>query len=188
MKTTDCLALPYPECAPPLVKDASDIEQFRDLALATDAAVQALADSVSENLRNPDSASMFGTRASTGQDVTHFYPTVDFDNANMGDTNADLIRIQEDGWYMCGGWVQANSTSLPNSIGLRVEPIVNGDPITSRQGPGQPAVGDEFVSWVDMLFLRAGDALQAMSHHTASSALNVTYISRIWAHLVIANV
>ena len=39
MDQTDCLGLPFPECDPPLTKDASDIAQFRDLAEATDAAV-----------------------------------------------------------------------------------------------------------------------------------------------------
>lgn len=188
MDTTDCLGLPYPECAPPLVKDASDIEQFRDLAVATDTAVQALADSLAANLFNTPSTLMSGGVATAGRDVIHFTSTTIFDNAGQADTVADVIRVAEDGWYLVGGWVSASSASLPNAIGLRIEPLVNGDAASNRQGPGQPAVGNDFVAWVDTLFLRAGDALQTLTHHTDSAALNVTYTTQLWAYQVIANV
>lgn len=188
MDTTDCLELPFPECAPPLVKDKSDIEQFRDLAVAADTAVQTLADSLSSTLFNTPSTVMSGGSVVAGRDVTHFTPTTVTDNAGQADTAADVIRIAEDGWYMVGGWVSATSASLPNSIGLRIEPIVNGDTVSNRQGPGQPAVGAEYVAWADSLFLRAGDTLQTMTHHTDSAALNVTYQTFLWAHQVIASV
>lgn len=188
MDTTDCLGLPFPQCNPPLTKDASDIEQLRDLAVATDGAVQAFADSVSARLLNPDAACMSGTVVAAGQDVTHFTSTTIFDNAGMADTVADVIRIQEDGWYIVGGWVSAQSATLPNPINIRIEPLVNGDVVSARQGPGAPAVGNEYVAWVDVLQLRDQDVLQAMTHHTDTAVLSVTYVTRIWAQQILINV
>lgn len=188
MDTTDCLSLPYPQCAPPLIKDASDIEQFRDLAVATDTAVQTLADSLNANLFAPPCTVMSGGQSVAGRDIVQFTSVTVLDNAGQADTAADVIRISEDGWYMVGGWVSATSASLPNSIGLRIEPLVNGDMVSNRQGPGQPAVGAEYVAWADMLFMRAGDALQTLTHHTDSAGLNVTYATFLWAYQVIASV
>lgn len=185
MDTTDCLGLPYPQCDPPLTKDASDIAQFQALAEATDAAVQALADSIDATLTNPPSVNMSGGVTVAGLDVVHFTSVTEFDNAGMADTTADVVRIQLDGWYLVGGWVLADP-----GIAFRVEPLVNGDPVSSRQGPGLTAggTGTDKVAWTDCLFLRAGDALQVMTHHTSSPVGMVTYAVHIWATLVLANV
>lgn len=187
MDKTDCLELSFPQCEPPLVKDASDIIQFQTLALEVDAAVQALDDTITEQLIDPDSVNMTGGITTAGNDIEHFTSAMVFDNAGMADTVADVVRIQEDGWYAVGGWVVASSASQPNSIGLRIEPLVNGDVVSSRQGPGQPAVGAEYVGWTDVLFLRAGDALTTMTHHTGTAVLSVTYATTLWAHLVLSN-
>jgi len=185
MDTTDCLGLPYPECDPPLVKDASDIEQFRDLAVATDTAVQALADSISETLLNPDAVCMVGGVNTAGQDVVHFYSgTPKFDNAGMADTIADGIRIQEDGWYMIGGWVQM----LASGAFLRVEPLLNGDVFTSRQGPAHTVSTSETVTWTDVGYFQTGDLITAMSHHVGNPVTVFTYATEIWALQVLADV
>lgn len=188
MQTTDCLGLPYPECDPPLTKDASDIEQFRDLAEATDAAVQAFADSVSDRLLNPDAVNMFGGSNAAGQDIVHFTSGVNFDNAGMSDTVADVIRVVEDGWYIVGGWVAASSPTHPTPTNIRIEPLVNGDVVSARQGPGAPAIGSEYVAWVDVLQLRAGDVLQTMTHHTDAAATVFTYATVLWAQQILINV
>jgi hypothetical protein len=188
MDTTDCLALPYPECDPPLTEDASDIAQFRALAEATDAAVQAYADDLDDTLLSPDAAAMTGGSNTAGQDVIHAITVLQFENTpGMADTLAGGIRIPKDGWYMVGGYVRA-SISPPTVVNMRVEPLVNGDTVSSRQGPGFHNVSSEDVTWTDVLFMREGDLLNVMTHHTGSSATVITYTTRLWALLVLANV
>lgn len=188
MKVTDCLALPYPECAPPLVKDASDIEQFRDLAEAVDAAVQAYADLQDETLINPPAVNMTTGSNQAGQTVNHFYSGLVFDNAGMADTVADVIRIQSDGWYLIGGWL-IGQAGAPGVLTLRLEPLINGDPFSTRQGVGYPVNnGGDRVSWVDTQFLRAGDELTLRSYHTDNPAFVITYSGVGWALRILANV
>jgi hypothetical protein len=185
MDTTDCLGLPYPECEPPLTKDASDIKQLRDLAEATDAAVQTLADSISDTLLNPPCVRMLGSIVTAGQDVVQPYNgAVSFDNANMADTAADAIRIQQDGWYAVGGSV--NSTSV-NAF-IRIEPLVNGDTVSSRQGYGASVGSGDRISFMDVLFLRTDDLVTTMTHHTLLPATVYTYNTALWAYLVLGNV
>lgn len=188
MDTTDCLGLPYPECDPPLTEDASDISQLRDLAVATDAAVQLLADSITATLVSPDAVCMTGGVNAAGLDVTHFFSgSNNFDNAGMADSVADGIRIQQDGWYMIGGWVRA-SLAPQAPIAMRVEPLLNGDPFSSRQGPGSSTSITEAVMWSDMGFFRSGDFLNCMTHHTGNPATVVTYTVEMWAYQVLINV
>lgn len=185
MDTTECLGLPYPECSPPIVKDASDIEQFEDLATAVNSAVQALAETVDETLLFPDAVRMTGGQGPVaGRDLVQpLGGTVLFDTANMGDTVADVIRIQEDGWYIVGGYVRADSTNT-TSINLRVETLVNGVAVSARQGPGWDSPFSETVNWNDVLFLRAGDAIQPMTHHADTTVLTVLYTVQMWAFQV----
>lgn len=186
MDQTDCLGLPYPQCDPPLVKDASDIIQFKNLAEATDAAVQSYADDVLNLYTSPDAVAMTGGINVAGQDVVHFLGGgPEFDNAGMADTVAQVIRILETGWYLLGGHVHI--TTVP-AVFVRVEPLVNGDPPSSRQGPGFATAGVEAVSFTDVLFLQEGDALQLMTHHVAAAATVNTYAVRMWALRILVNV
>lgn len=191
MDTTDCLDLTYPECDPPYTKDASDIAQFQTLALEVDAAVQAFADRVEDIILKPDLVLMGGGITTAGRDIMHEYTVVVWDNASMADTTSGGIRIQEDGYYMIGGWVRANG-AVAAGIGTRIEPLLNGDVFTSRQGPGRPvlagASATDDLAWSDTAFLRAGDLLTAMTHHADSAVLSVTYSTQIWAFQVVANV
>lgn len=181
MKTTDCLGLPFPECAPPLVKDQSDIEQFRDLAEAVDAAVQALDDRITDLLVSPPAVAMVGGDNTAGLQVDHFYGgAVNFDTDNMGDTVADVIRIQRNGWYMIGGTIQAQPPA-PGIIGLRAECLVNGDPLTTQGNGFDGAVNGDKVSWVDVVFLQTGDALTLRTRHTGNPADVIVYAFTGWA-------
>jgi|GEM_PF-4464852 len=186
MDTTDCLGLPFPQCDPPLTKDASDITQFQALAEATDAAVQAYADDVDNLYTSPDAVAMLGGTNVAGQDVVHFFGGgAEFDNAGMADTTAQVIRVLETGWYMVGGHVLITTAT---AVFVRVEPLVNGDPPSSRQGPGFATAGTEAVSFADVLFLQAGDSLQMMTHHVASAVTVNTYSVRMWAFRILVNV
>lgn len=184
MKTTECLGLPYPECDPPLVKDASDIEQFRDLALAVDAEVQDLSEDIQDRYVAPDAVLMAGAITTTGRDVLHFLNTTIFDNAGMADTAADVIRIHENGWYLIGGYVSAVTTP---SIFLRIQPIVNGDMVSSYHGPGFSTGNADSVSFCDVLFLQDGDALQMATHHAALDATSYAYVVQMWALRILVN-
>ena len=186
MDTTDCLGLPYPECEPPFVQDASYIVQFRALAEATDAAVQAYDDQLTETLTAPPAAAMTGGSNTAGTEVNQFYSVVEFDTGGLADLVGDGIRIVEDGWYMVGGHVIISGFD-PNTVNLRVDPLLNGDPWSSRQGPGF-AVTDEAVSWSDVGFFRAGDFLNTRTAHTGNPLAVPTYTARIWILQVLANV
>lgn len=189
MDTTDCLGLPYPQCDPPLVKDASDIEQFRDLAEATDTAVQAYADQLTETLTSPPSAAMTGGVNIAGSEANQFYSVVVWDTGGMADTVGQGFRIQEDGWYMLGGSVRMSGFS-PTVTNMRIDPLLNGDPWSSRQGPGHVIVGrtSEDVDWTDVGFFRAGDFLNTRANHTGNPATVVTYTHRMWVLQILVNV
>jgi hypothetical protein len=187
MDVTECLELPYPQCDPPLTKDASDIEQLRDLAFATDTAVQELSDQITDTLTAPDSVRMRGGQNAAGSDIVHaLNGTVDWDTAGMANTVSDRIVIRQDGWYMIGGSVYM-STTANSSNGLRVEPLLNGAAFTSRQGPGFSVI-TEYVNWADVAFFRAGDQLHLMTHHSGNPATVFTYTVNMWALLVATNV
>ena len=189
MDTTDCLGLPYPQCDPPLVEDASDIEQFRDLAEATDAAVQAFDDQLTETLTAPPAAAMTGGGAIAGSEANQFYSVVEFDTGGLADLDGDGIRIVEDGWYMLGGSVRLSGFS-PTVTNMRIDPLLNGDPWSSRQGPGHVITGrtSEDVNWQDVGFFRAGDFLNTRANHTGNPATVVSYTHRMWIVQVLANV
>ena len=181
MDTTDCLGLPFPECAPPLVKDQSDIAQFRDLAIAVDTAVQALDDRITDLLVSPPTVARGGGDNTAGLQVDHFYGgAVNFDTDNMGDTVADVIRIQRNGWYMVGVTCQAQPPA-PGIIALRVEVLVNGDPMTTQGNGFDGATNGDKVSTVDVGFFQAGDVLTMRTRHTGNPADVIVYGFTGWA-------
>lgn len=187
MDVTDCLELPFPECDPPLTKDASDIIQFKALADATDAAVQELSDQITDTLTNPDYCSMEGGQNAAGNDVFHaLNGFVRFDNGGLADTVADRIVIQEDGWYVFGGYALM-TTAAGSSNGMRVEPLLNGDPFTARQGPGWSLI-NEYTQFTDVAFFRAGDQLHLMTHHFGAAVTVFTYAVNMWVLQIATNV
>lgn len=187
MDKTDCLELPFPECRPPLVKDASDILHFKNLADAVDVAVDGLANTLDDQLLTVDAANVSGTVVTDATRVTHFFSGFTLDNGGMFDPGRGVIRPQKDGWYAVGGWVSASHANLPAACDLAIQPLVNGLTVTALQGPGQPAVGFDYVAWTDVLFLRAGDEVQCQTIQNMF-ATTVTYEVVMWALLVLDNV
>ena len=192
MDETQCFGIPYPECAPPLTKDASDVEQFRDLALEVDTAVQALADRTTEYLTAPDSACMSGGLTAAGRIQDLPFSASVFDNASMVSIPDGRLRIRSAGWYIIGGWVRGTS-GVAAGIGIRIQPTLNGDPFGGgRHGPGRPtfagASATDDVAWAISTFLNVDDLLGARINHSDSAALSVTYAHRIWATRILANV
>lgn len=188
MNKTDCLDLPYPECNPPLVKDASDIIHFKNLADAVDTVVNEFATTLDDQLLTIDAINVSGTVAVNDPRVDHFFNVApSFDNGGMYDAARMVIRPQKDGWYAVGGWVSGTHASLPASATIRVEPLVNGLTVSARQGPSHPAVGADYVAWTDVLYLRAGDEVQCRTTQNLFAVV-VTYEAVMWAVLVTDNV
>lgn len=111
MKRTQYRNYPVPECDPPLVKDASDIAQLRDLALAIDADATARSDSIVQFWERPDSAGLTGGSTNfpfpfSSTQHTQFtvpYDTVAFDNSGTGaltDVSRNGFVTVERGWYI----------------------------------------------------------------------------------------
>jgi hypothetical protein len=186
MDTTDCLGLPYPQCIPGVVEDASYIAQFRDLAEATDAAVQAYDDQLTDTLTAPPSAAITGGSNTAGTEVNQFYSAMEFDTGGLWNSTLDGFTIVQDGWYMIGGTVKI--TGLGVNSNLRVDPLLNNDPWTNRQGPGFFTNATEDVSWSDVGFFREGDYLNTRTAHTGNPATVVTYTARMWILQILANV
>jgi hypothetical protein len=127
---TENWGLPFPECAPPLRKDAGDIAQVRDLAEAMDTAVQGLYDDASELLIRPDAVRMtVATTQTSGAGQIAFRPFYDsftFDNTPgqvMSDTANGVIQIVEPGIYLCGAWFLTTSAS---NQGMRAKFLKDG--------------------------------------------------------------
>lgn len=190
MDTTENLGLPYPQCAPPLTKDASDIEHLRDLAEAVDAAVGEYAQQIDDLVVSPDACRMFHTapQVSTLADNVMFFGSVSFDNtptSAMADVAFGGIRIQTDGWYLVGSWI---TSGVATDVQTRTNFIVNSTPVTNFQGPGGLAqAGSQNCAGSETLFLLAGD-LVTVGTRNGSPGTSVSYTGHIWAVLVAPNV
>lgn len=191
MDQTDCFDIPFPECDPPLTKDASDVEQFRDLALATDTAVAQLDAQITEFLTSPDSAVASGGLTAAGRIQDLPFTVSEFENKTILSAVDARLKIATDGWYIIGGWVSATH-GVDAGIGIRIQPTLNGDPVSNRQGPGRPvltgASATDDVGWLTVMQLSVGDLLGARTNHAGSTSLSVTYAHRIWLTRIVANV
>jgi len=131
MKRTEWRGYPVPECDPPLVKDASDIAQLRDLALAIDADAQARSDSIVQFWEKPDAAGMTGSATNfpfplltaTHTQFVVPYDTVAFDNSGTGSLT-DIPRngfvTVERGWYVFTAMVRIlGNPGVFTQLGIR---------------------------------------------------------------------
>lgn len=128
---------PYPECEPPLTKDASDIAHLFNLAQAVADDVQAIVDRSDDVLIRPD-----GCRRSISGTITEqqFFPvftgpaTFDTTGGAMSSGTHGGILLVEPGWYLVGGVVQAVSTT---ALGIRITFTVDGAQRSSFGPQGQ---------------------------------------------------
>lgn len=182
MPLTEDWALPYPECDPPLRKDAADIAQVRDLAVAMNDHVQDLYDTMSDILLRPAACRMQtnALQAGTGTTVRPFYDVQNFDNTPgvvMADTVNGLIRIPWPGWWLVGAWWQSNSAVYQ---GYRVRFLRNGAAATSPAGPSNIInANNAYMSQSQTLRYDAAGTLSTEMIATSSTTWSVT--SRIWA-------
>lgn len=192
MDQTPIYGFPYPQCEPPLVKDASDISQMRDLALAIDAAVEALNQKANDELIVPDAARMLMSAAvaTSEQEVTPFFDAFSFQTAGSGmvDTVNGGIRIQEQGWYLVGGYTEVSSTTpAATQLALRTAVVRNGTVASNFQDSGRIITGDfQYSATNETLLLSVGDLMQLRHRSGAGAGISWTYRTRIWALQLLA--
>lgn len=185
MGQTPNYAIPYPECDPPLLKDASDIADMRDLAVAADTALAGVYELAEELVFSPDAVRL-STAASvgpvTGQNVTPFYNTTSFVNGSgMNDISNGVVRIVEPGRYWVGAYAALTAATISQP---RIRFTFDGTPVTLFQTPGMIAVAANTATCEAQAVLSVtapNTALSTTVRHSSSAALSYTYTSRIWA-------
>lgn len=96
---------PYPQCDPPLTKDGSDIADLRDLAIAVDTRMEAMAVQADDLLVSPDAATLVATGSqvlSTPTDQLTM-ATVEYDTSASGDLAQGAqsrFVVQQTGVYL----------------------------------------------------------------------------------------
>lgn len=136
MKATDPYGFPYPECAPPLVEDSSDIIQMRNLARAIDTKVTELFTEADDEFISPDACKVARTVALAFNKYDYItFNTTQFDNspgAVMGGTNG--ITIRQPGYYFVAGYM--NTASSTDHTRVRIELDGLGDVLNEGIGFG----------------------------------------------------
>lgn len=176
--------LPFPECAPPLVKDASFIGQMEDLAQAIDADMTALEARAQAELISPQGAYVLETPATAWAvaTATPNYTTALFASPGMDDTlfNAG-IRIVTPGWYLLGTYTVV-IIGAGTEINARQFFLKNGQPLTSAGDQARLVTAtaeDPYLSTVAEL--AAGDLIRTRIQHSGPGATAYTTQSRLWA-------
>lgn len=192
MDQTPIYGFPYPECDPPLVKDASDIEQLADLALAFDTAVENLNLKINDELLVPDMIrmNMSAATATTDQELTAFQDVFNWQTAGSGmsDTANGGIRIQEQGWYQIVGTTEVSVTApAATQLALRMAVVRNGVVASNFQDSGRIVSGDfQYGYTAEVLNLAVGDLIQARLRHGAGPGITWTYRTRLSATQILA--
>jgi len=179
VKTTPLREYPYPECDPPLVKDASDIIQMFDLATAMDEDIENLTDEAI-TLAFPAASKMrMSGLSTTAQEFVVVYGTSSWQTrVGMNSTTLGAIIAPHTGFYQVHIWVASNSAT---SSDIRTKLVVNGVDRGVWGGYSaavsgvalQPATHDV------NLFLNEGDQLTARVRHSLGVA--ATYQSNLHA-------
>lgn len=184
MGLTPNYQLPYPECAPPLREDASDVGDLRALAEATDGAIQGLYDQAADQMFTPDTVrlTMSAGVATTGQNVIPTFTSTTFDNTVgnvMSSTVPGSIWIPEPGRYWIGGYSQiTQATELSARMAFLIDGVLASN-FQNQSGIYQPTFA--FCHANVVLAFDSPGTLQLQIRHSASAALSWTYQARIWA-------
>lgn len=162
---TDNRGYIYPECDPPLVKDRSDIDWIRQLAVEVDNDATGVAFKLQEFLEKPDAARVAFTGGVTtsgsgsGFQFTVPYDTVTYDNT-PGSTALGSFAIspRERGWYMFTSTVRCTNGG---EQGTSVRHLLNsGDNGRAFEGPSFPINGnEENMAISDIMQCEAGDLI-----------------------------
>lgn len=179
MKETLNYGFPYPECNPPLVKDASDISHFRNLALAVDSEVASLYAMSNDILTSPDGCLLFRSAAAIfndGDSIT--YDSISFDNTGgaMPDLAGGFLNIRQTGFYYMGGFAQ---TLTPNT-NMSLVFLINGmEGSRHNQASSGSALITAMVSCQQVQRLEAGDIVSLQFRGLDGSQLSRCGLSAV---------
>ena len=158
MKATFNYNLPYPECSPPLTKDISDIEQFRDLALAVDAEVERIATLADDTIINPDAAVMFEQSPNpivSGDQIPFGFLNFDNTGGQLVDLVNDRFTIRATGFYYVTIYINPNAfgTGMNSGVIFRTNGVDG--PRHDQANSSTPVT--THVSAQEVMRLNAGD-------------------------------
>lgn len=157
MKTTPLREYPYPECNPPLVKDASDIIQIFDLATAIDADVENLTVESTPLLYPVASKMRMSGFSTAAAEFLVLYGSNSWQTrAGMNDLTLAAIVIPETGFYQVCIWAACDSAT---NADIRTKLVVNGVDRGAWGGYSGAVTGVTLQSATHNvnLFLTAGD-------------------------------
>lgn len=188
MDQTPNRGYPFPECDPPLTKDASDIIQLAQLANAVDADVQSVYDRASDTVVRPDAARMSMTAAIASTDVGDLTPffnsrTIDTTGSSMTPLAEGLIRLPEPGWYSVGAYAEFVSTTY---LGLRICFTQNGLQASSYSTQAEIGQGNAQIAHHSAeIFAPTANNTVSITMRIGASSASYTYAARIWASQVV---
>lgn len=165
MDETSPLRLPYPECDPPLTKDAADIQQVQTLALAVDTEAQRLRVLAGDLIISPDACVIariaLQTPVSAGDPID--FDTVINDNTGgaVPDITGNRLVVRQQGFYYVWASYQADLTGV-GRIFVRMN--VNGID-TGRSGYGSGTTNVAMTAQRVML-LSPGDSISFIADAT----------------------
>jgi hypothetical protein len=160
---------PYPECDPPLTKDASDISQMRDLAQAVNSDAAAQDARMVQLIEKPDAvrvafaASLVVTKSSAGDAIfiIPYNSTTYAQPAAFADLTAFGLRVQERGYYWVTSTVRCTNAGL---AGMQIRHLRNGLARTEGrrfEGPAWPVIASESsMQTADLMYANAGDLIR----------------------------
>lgn len=187
MDQTPNRGYPYPECEPPLVKDASDISQMRDLAVAIDADMQSLYDTSDDLLVRPDGARVATSVFTVVTSALHVpdFDTMTFDTTGgqMATTSIGVMTIVQPGWYLVGTWIDSTAAVFQ---GLRARFLQNGAPATSFSPQAEiTPVNKQYLAYEATMFYDTPGTL-TIELRSGAAVPNYSYAARLWAQQVVA--
>lgn len=167
---TDNRGYIYPECQPPLVKDRSDIDYLRELAVQINNDAARMDDALLEFIERPDAARIaFTGGITTSGSGNGFYFTVPYDTttydntAGSVDLSANGIRVLERGWYLFTSSLRCTNGGFQ---GTSVRHLRNGrDEARRLEGPSTPINGnEENMATVDFIQCSVGDLVTTQAY------------------------
>lgn len=188
MDQTENRGYPYPQCEPPLTKDASDIAHLRDLAVAVNDDMNAVYNRAADALVRPDAARM-ATSLAIADTVNEFVPFLDsrsFDTTGPANYMTPLaegqLRLVEPGWYEIGCYVTLTSATY---LGARVAFLRSG---TQGSWSTQCEIGpsnQQILNHSGTTFVPEGNDSLNIRVRIGASTPSYTYVARVWAQQVI---
>jgi hypothetical protein len=176
---TDNYSLPYPECDPPLRKDASDIAQVRDLAVAADTASVQVRQDASNLMVRPDACRMLmsafvaGTGSSTVVPFFNLFGPDTSPGGYMHDTVNGVINLVEPGRYLIGGYV---NTTCTIQLSPRVRYLLDGQIATNLQTSGFISQTNAAVGFASVVL--AVDRATTLQMQVVTDAL----VATVWTY------